>query len=1010
MQLKALSTIVLLMGACFVHAAPPNRDIEFKGGKLIYNADERGNRVPDYSYAGYRAGEVPIPTVPAKVVLGASDADNTAAIQAAIDQVGQMPANADGFRGAVLIPPGEYPVKGSLVLNVNGVVLRGSGAGEGGTVLRATGHDRRTLIKIRGAAPFVEGNARSVADPYVPLNANRFTLNDATGLSVGDVISISHPSTKEWITFLGMDDFGGDRHGPSWRPGSRDIHWLRTITKIEGNAVLLDVPLMLALDSTQGTSTVDKVDASKLLRNAGVENLRIVSDWDPANAKDEDHAWFGVGVEHARDVWVRRVTCENLAGSAVAVWESSSRVTVEECKSLHPVGEIGGWRRNSFYTSGQQVLMQRLYSEGGLHDFAVGLAAAGPNAFVECEAVGSFGESGAIDSAACGTLFDRVRVTDAPISLRNRDYLGYGAGWASFNGMLWNTIAPVNIIQRPPGAQNWARGAHGEFSGDGSWADSDDSVEPDSLYYAQLAERVGEKARDRALLVLPDVQGSRAPTLEGAAKAIDRSMSPRVTLSAWIDELAGKHPIETTAKGLPRALPPPAALGQPVAKPTTLDIVNGWITIDGKIASGGQMGVPWWRGSLREEDASKAGVALTRFVPGREGLGLTDDLEVVANQLVSSGMASVWQHPPLWYERRRDDHSRVKRMDGEVVAPFYDTPWARSGQGTASDGLSKWDLTKVNRWYFDRLRRFGDIANQKGLVLFNGLYMQHSVLEAGAHYADAPWRSANNTNNVGIPEPVFFASDKLIYVAAQFYDVTNKDRADLHRTYMRNVLNELADKPNVILFLSEEYTGPLAFTQFWLDVVAEWKKETGKEVKIALYATKDVTDAIMADEKRSAVVTILYNRFNNEGDAGWWYQPDGSLYAPEGGKNLSPRQWARLLKPKPAAFEQVLKAVHEYRSKYPDKPFVYEGPAELAWAVLLGGGSIPALPKTTDASLLVAIAKMRPMQDRIGLRDDSGNELVYIDQKPADAVGIDMKTGQLTTTETKLFWIKPASK
>ena len=99
-------------------------------------------------------------------------------------------------------------------------------------------------------------------------------------------------------------------------------------------------------------------------------------------------------------------------------------------------------------------------------------------------------------------------------------------------------------------------------------------------------------------------------------------------------------------------------------------------------------------------------------------------------------------------------------------------------------------------------------------------------------------------NKVGIPEPVLFASDKLIYVAQQFYDLNDPDRAGLHRTYMRNVLQELADKPNVILFLSEEYTGPLEFVQFWLDVVAEWKAETKKNVNIALCATKDVTDAI----------------------------------------------------------------------------------------------------------------------------------------------------------------------
>ncbi|MGC4031271.1 MAG: DUF6298 domain-containing protein [Tepidisphaeraceae bacterium] len=151
---------------------------------------------------------------------------------------------------------------------------------------------------------------------------------------------------------------------------------------------------------------------------------------------------------------------------------------------------------------------------------------------------------------------------------------------------------------------------------------------------------------------------------------------------------------------------------------------------------------------------------------------------------------------------------------------------------------------------------------------------------------------------MNIPEPVFFAGDKLIYVAEQFYDVTDPDRRALHRAYMRNELNEFADRPNVIHFLSAEYTGPLAFTQFWLDTVAEWSKETGKKPLIALYAPKDVTDAILQDPKRAAVVSIIYSSYD-QGDAGFWYGSDEKLYAPEGGKNLAPGNGSVCSNPRP---------------------------------------------------------------------------------------------------------------
>jgi hypothetical protein len=496
--------------------------------------------------------------------------------------------------------------------------------------------------------------------------------------------------------------------------------------------------------------------------------------------------------------------------------------------------------------------------------------------------------------------------------------------------------------------------------------------------------------------------------LESAAQAIEVSLNPRVDMNQWIDHVVGEHPLDVAVDGIPAAQPMIPALVDRV--PTrSIAITNGWITVDGSLAIGGEASVPWWNGGVRPDDLAKASPAVTRFVPGRSGKGWTDDLNEVSEEMVQRGQTSLWQHPPLWYDRRRDDHSRVKRMDGDVVAPFYETPWARSGTGVAYDGLSKWDLNRINPWYFGRLRQFARLGAQRGHILWNGLYMQHSLLEAGAHYVDAPWRPANNINSTGLPEPVFFAGDKLIYVAQQFYDVAHPDRARLHRTYMRNALSELAGEPNVIFFLSEEYTGPLEFTRFWLDVVSEWKSETNRSVLIALFATKDVTDAVLEDPVRSRLVSLIYNRSSGDG---WWYQPDGSLYAPQGGKNLAPRQWARLLKPKNTNFQGVLAAAREYRLRYPDKPFVYRGTEP--WGLVLGGGSLPELPKTTDPELLRAIVRMRPIPESrvpvegIGLSDDAGNRLIYVDTRPSgpNVYPISTRTGQVTQEATQFFWIK----
>ena len=49
---------------------------------------------------------------------------------------------------------------------------------------------------------------------------------------------------------------------------------------------------------------------------------------------------MAITMENIQDAWVRRIEFSHFAGSAVAVYETASRVTVEDCISLSPVSEI----------------------------------------------------------------------------------------------------------------------------------------------------------------------------------------------------------------------------------------------------------------------------------------------------------------------------------------------------------------------------------------------------------------------------------------------------------------------------------------------------------------------------------------------------------------------------------------------------------------------------------------------------------------------------------------------
>ena len=934
----------------------PAAPLYFDKGKLQYTPEPNGDRIPDFSYCGYMASEKPIPAVPVKIIVPLTKGDATSRIQSALDQLAALPTDKNGIRGAVLLQKGNYEVYGQLRIKASGIVLRGSGVGV--TTITGAGNGRLALIKIIGKNTITrDAIGMKIIDPYVPVGAMQFKVD--SGIMIKDHsnrIIIRRPSTQKWIKQLGTDHFGGGITALGWKPGDRDLFIDRSITRVEGNTIYVDAPITTAIDSTYGSGTIYFYSPTDRVSNCGIENLSLVSAYDVKNPKDEDHRWNAINLENAEDCWVRQVNFKFFAGSAVSILETSKRITVEDCKSLSPVSEIGGQRRYTFLTTGQQTLFQRCYAEKGYHDFAVGYCAPGPNAFVQCESIQPYSFSGTIDSWASGVLFDVVNVDGNALRYGNRGQDANGAGWTAANSVFWNCTAARIDCYQPPTAQNYSFGSWAQFAGDGYWGESNNTISPRSLFYQQLKERLNKNTDAQAQLMPLVTEASSSPSVETALQLSKEAATPRLLLKSWIDEAAKRNPISTTSADA--VMLDESKIKPPFIFKTTsaMQVKNGWLVRGTEVLSGKRQGVQWWSGGLQPSDIKNAKAHLTRFVPGRTGKGLTDDLLEVVAEMKTTNTIALEHNYGLWYDRRRDDHQRVRRMDGEVWPPFYELPFARSGKDTAWDGLSKYDLNKFNPFYWSRLKQFADLADQQGLVLVHQNYFQHNIIEAGAHYADFPWRSANNINNTGFNEPVNYAGDKRIFYAEQFYDISNPVRKALHKKYIRQCLDNFKDNSGVIQLISEEYTGPLHFVKFWLDVIREWEKETGKHPIIGLSVTRDVQDSILAIPQYAAVVDLIDIRY-------WHYQADGTLYAPKSGQSLAPRQHARLLKPKKTSFEQVYRAVKEYRDKFPGKAIMYSGDSypEFGIAAFMAGGSLCSLPESVSQEMLQLAAGMKPV-------------------------------------------------
>lgn len=805
----------------------------------------------DFSHAGYRGGGAAAPVLPVLIRVEPGEGDDTDRIMAALDRAAQAKPDDEGRRGAVLLAPGEFQVEGQIRFEVGGVVLRGEG--RQATVIVATGVGRRALIAVgaRGAAPDASTGAGSKIMGETPVGAVRLPLETIEGLGVGDAVTIRRPSTAEWIAALGMDAFVGWRPETrlNWKPGSRDVVWERRVVALEGRSVVLDAPLTMALAAGDG-AVVRRGPSASRIREVGVENLTLVSHHDPERPADEDHSWTGVAVDRAEDVWLRNLAFEGFVGSAIDLGADSRRVTAQDLDARRPVSEIGGLRRRTFYTAGQQTLFQRCASNDGIHDFSIGHAAAGPNVFLDCTATDAHGDSGAQESWATGVLFDGVKVRGGGLSLTHRGRDGQGVGWSAANSVLWNCEATVVEVRNPPGAANVAVGCRGERVGDGVLEDARvmpgrdfhraQPQEPASLYRMQLERRLGAAGLAALAPVVFNAEVSGAPRLGEA------------DVAAWRTAMA--RPI--------------------VRHPLTVE--GGRFVIDGQPAWRRRIGFAFFQAQMIPALAEASGPFITRFAPGLEGRGLTDDLDAFASGLMTGDV--VQHNYGLWYDRRRVDHDfygSPDQRDGEVWGPFMELPWARSGRGRAWDGLSKFDLERFNPWFFDRIARFADLAEQQGVVLYHKLYLQHWLLESRSHYVDFPWRPVNALQATGMPNEV--------PAAEVFWDVSDPVRRDLHRRYIRHTLETLKGRPNVVIGLDPEYTGPLSFVQFWLDQVAAWEAESGADIRVALEIPKDQMDAVLDDPARARIVDAV-------GFHHWIYRPDGTLFAVRGGLDKAPRE------------------------------------------------------------------------------------------------------------------------
>ena len=498
-----VASLVLIVTRAFA-ATPASSEWVRTGanGQLVYRATPSGDRIMDFSYAGYRGGGVSLPDIPAVLTVTPSGADDSDAIQAALDAVAKRELK-NGVRGAVLLAPGEFSCERSLTLSASGVVLRGSGSGEKGTTIRLTGPAHAAIVFNGGAPAKTTEPGVAITDERVPAGATSFHIADASRFRVGDAISIQRSVTPAWLKFMGMDTLVRNGKPQSWLNGS--IQTERTLTAVEGNRLTVDIPLSDCLDfSIHGTTArVSGAGSDVRISEVGAEHLRIISPPQSAAITVPQHR--AVLMNAVSDAWLRDLVVENTVDS-IGIAASCRRVTVTDVHITHATITAGAAKPADFSVTGGQVLFLRCSAVGdNVFYFATGARVIGPNVLLDCE----FQGGGWIQPHArwaTGLLVDNCRVLGGGIEFINRGEMGSGHGWTVGWAIAWNCEAKSFTVQNPPGAYNWAIGCRGERTTrgmpfnhkpdlpEGVFDSHGAPVAPASLYRAQLRARLGEAA------------------------------------------------------------------------------------------------------------------------------------------------------------------------------------------------------------------------------------------------------------------------------------------------------------------------------------------------------------------------------------------------------------------------------------------------------------------------------------------------------------------------------------
>jgi uncharacterized protein DUF4955/pectate lyase-like protein len=471
------------------------------------HAKQQGSEpvLPDFSFAGYHFSEKPIPDVSQRprfdvTQYGATPNDDTFdddGIQRAIE-------TAEASQGGVVFfPPGRFLIAGddnrrrSIRISESNLVLKGSGAGHGGTEI--------FMDKMRiGRRQIRFGPRRTNDDELATItqDAQRESfwveVDDPTDLSVGQNVVIRHQS--EEFTRLYFDPLPLAREWQRLfgRRGGMNIAEIHTIAQIDGNRVRFVNPIHFNLRLVKSEPfTLERYES---IRECGIEDIRFTGHWDSfpeefVHHKNgiHDSGWDAISMENVEDSWIRR--CEFRNWNECIFTRNAYKMTIEDITftgkkghtSVHARGGYGTLIKNCRDTAAHH------HGPGGGYG-SVNLVVTGCKMQVDQNIDLHSGQSYAcLYDNIEGGIFRNLGGPHPGLPHGGRDLVFWNFHHRStfdFTYNFWNTDQRRNHTFAEPVFVGFTADREIKFENEGRNEQPGDFVEPRSLFESQLSLRL----------------------------------------------------------------------------------------------------------------------------------------------------------------------------------------------------------------------------------------------------------------------------------------------------------------------------------------------------------------------------------------------------------------------------------------------------------------------------------------------------------------------------------------